>query len=470
MLANTFGRFHALGRNARLYLLSNLLQAATAGAVAVLYTLFLAELGYGTEFIGLVLVVGTIGGGLGIIPANLLVSRLGYRAMLIWSNVGGGVAIAAQIIAPTPPVILLTTLAIGASIAVVLVINTPLLTAYSTPHERTALLGLNNALNFLAGIVGSLLGGFLPGFFARPAVRSSHVVVALQPFLAAGPQAQTYELAMLTAGALALPSIIPILLMREEHPVRPEPAPAAVTPSPASPAREAATPPRELAAPPFAVSWRKRLILALAAIRIVATGTIGRFAVTQGLLGFGAGLFFPYINLYFKEHLGASTEFIGALSATGAVFIAAASLLAAPLAVRFGKVRLAVVAQLTSLIFLFTVGAVPLLLVAAAALLTRSFCMTLTGPPLLTYYMEAVPERARVLASSVQNVTYQIIWAVGAGVGGLLIASPQLGFASVFFAAIPFYAASALLIALWFGGQHASGVSMSDRVPTRQAS
>jgi predicted MFS family arabinose efflux permease len=284
------------------------------------------------------------------------------------------------------------------------------------------------------------------------------VVAALQPFLVTGPQAQTYELAMLTAGALALPSIIPILLMREEHPVRPEPAPAQ------------ASLPREPAAPPFAVSWRKRLSLALAAIRTVAAGTIGRFAVTQGLLGFGAGLFFPYINLYFKERLGASPEFIGVLSATGAVVIAVASLLAAPLSVRFGKVRLAVAAQLTSLIFLFTVGAIPLLLVASAALLTRSFCMTLTGPPLLTYYMEAVPERARVLASSVQNVTYQMVWAVGAGAGGLLIASPQLGFASVFFAAIPFYAASALLIALWFGGQQASGVPVRDHVPTSQAS
>src|SRR5262245_30729897 len=183
MLANTLDRFRALGRNARLYLLSNLLQAATAGAVAILYPFFLTELGYGTEFIGLVLVVGTVGGGLGIIPANLLVNRLGYRAMLIWSNVVGGVAIAAQIVVPTAPVILLTSLAIGASIAVILVINTPLLTAYSTPHERTALLGLNNALNFLAGIGGSLLGGFLPGLFARPAVRSSGLLAMLHPFL-----------------------------------------------------------------------------------------------------------------------------------------------------------------------------------------------------------------------------------------------------------------------------------------------
>src|SRR5262249_62007498 len=86
MLANTLDRFRALGRNARLYLLSNLLQAATAGAVAILYPFFLTELGYGTEFIGLVLVVGPVGRGLGIIPAKFLVNRLGFRSLLHVSN------------------------------------------------------------------------------------------------------------------------------------------------------------------------------------------------------------------------------------------------------------------------------------------------------------------------------------------------------------------------------------------------
>src|SRR5262249_900724 len=241
--------------------------------------------------------------------------------------------IATQIIVPTTPVILLTTLAIGASIAVVLVINTPLLTAYSTSHERTALLGLNNALNFLAGIVGSLLGGFLPGFLAQPAIRSANLLAALQPFLVTGTQAQSYELAMLSAGALALPSIIPILLMREERPQQPAPASAAAQDSPEVEVEQLITKPQS---PRCTLSWRKRLVLALAASRAVAAGTIGRFALAQGLLGFGAGLFFPYINLYFKEHLGASQEFVGTLNATGAIVVAAASLLSAPLAARYG--------------------------------------------------------------------------------------------------------------------------------------
>src|SRR5262249_26113519 len=143
-----------------------------------------------------------------------------------------------------------------ASIAVVLVINTPLLTAYSTPHERTALLGLNNALNFLAGIVGSFLGGFLPGFFARPALRSSGLLTTLQPVLVVVPRAQSYALALLARGALALPHIIPILLMHEERPSQPAPVRAARADSQVvEPEKSKVAPHR----PPHTPSWRRRL-------------------------------------------------------------------------------------------------------------------------------------------------------------------------------------------------------------------
>src|SRR5215469_9012515 len=221
VLAYAGVEWSALNRNARLYVISNTLQAATAGAVGVLYTLYLVSLGYSTTFIGAALVVATIGGGLGIIPANPLVRRLGWRSMLIWSDLIGGVAIAAQIIYPTAPVILITMLGVGASVAIVLVINTPLLAAYSTPAERTALFGLNNATNFLATIAGTLLGGFLPGWFRERAVDYSPLLLPLHRVLVTGTEARSYELALLVTGALALPSIIPVLMM-DDLPRRPE--------------------------------------------------------------------------------------------------------------------------------------------------------------------------------------------------------------------------------------------------------
>src|SRR5262249_21335990 len=112
MLASYFSHFRSLGRNAKLYLVSNTIGAVATGAVVVLYTLYLVALGYNTGFIGLLAVVGTLGGALGIIPSQPLVNRFGWRTMLIWSNLLGGCAVFLQLVVPVPLVLIVTTIAV----------------------------------------------------------------------------------------------------------------------------------------------------------------------------------------------------------------------------------------------------------------------------------------------------------------------------------------------------------------------
>ncbi|PWT77801.1 MAG: hypothetical protein C5B60_02095 [Chloroflexi bacterium] len=455
-------QWRMLHRNARLYVISNSLQAATAGAVGVLYTLYLTALGYRTDFIGAALVVATIGGGLGIIPAGPLVKRLGWRTMLIWSDLIGGIAIALQIVVPTAPVILVTMLGVGASVAIVLVINTPLLAAYSTPRDRTALFGINNATNFLAVIIGTLLGGFLPGWFMQREIERSPLLSSLlHPFLVSGLSARSYELAMLVSGLVALPSIIPVLMMRDTAEGSPPPekelaaAEAAVDRSSRIPAavavaekavqapveekvRDSKIPRRLLQ---YSGSW-------LAVLRQNLAGVTGRFSTTQAVLGFGAGLIFPYVSLYFVNTLGATVAYYGVLSAVLSVLVTLTSLVAAPLAARFGNMRIAIAVQLLSIPFLLTVGVAPWLWLISLAYLVRGGLMAINNPPLQAFLMEAVDKDQRVLASSVYNVSYQASWALGAGVGGWLIT--VVGSHLPFLVAAPFYAVSALLLLLWF--------------------
>jgi predicted MFS family arabinose efflux permease len=194
---------------------------------------------------------------------------------------------------------------------------------------------------------------------------------------------------------------------------------------------------------------REQAVRHVLAMWIAARGVIGRFAVTQGLVGFGAGIFFPYVNLYFVNRLGASPAYFGALSAALAIVVAGAALVAAPLARHLGTIRAAITAQLASLPFLLAIGAFPLLGIASLTYLLRSGLMALTGPPLQTYLMDAVPERQRVPASSAYNVSFQVSWALGAAFGGWLIT--LAGYRAPFIAAAPFYALSALLLLIWFG-------------------
>ncbi|HEU4784792.1 MAG TPA: MFS transporter, partial [Ktedonobacterales bacterium] len=423
--------FRALSRNAQLYLISNSIQAITAGALLVIYTLYLTALGYDASFIGLLAVVGTVGGALGIVPSQFLVNRFGWRTMLIWSDMIGGVAIFLQLVLPTPPLLILTSIGLGASVAIVLVINAPFLAANSTARDRTALYGLNNALQFLASILGSLLGGALPALFMSSAMSDSWLLQAHIPLLLANSQARAYQLTLLVIGALAIPSIIPIFLIREA--------------------------PRERTAsePKVAHPWRVRLDGLLVQIRVGVQGVIGRFSLFQALLGVGAGLWFPYFNIYVVKHLGLSTFLYGLLTATATVLLAVASLIAAPLSERFGKVPVIVICHLCALPFLVLMGAIPVLPVVCLAYLIRGTLANIPGPALQSFLMEAVPERERVTANGVYNVSWQIAWALGAFAGGLIV--NVLGYQAPMLVAVPWYGGAALLFAwfFWRGRQRA---------------
>jgi MFS family permease len=427
-LTGSFARFGHLRRNARLYLISNTLQAFTAGAIGVLYTLFLDGLGYGTTFIGVTLFVGAAGGALGILPASALTRRLGWRAMLLLSDLIGGVAIAIQLIAPTRALTLITSLGVGASVAIFLVLNAPFLAANSTPAQRNAIFGLNNALGFLAGVTGSVIGGLLPVWIMAGFHAQTPWLLALSPYLLADPQARVYQLAMLAAGAVAVPSIIPVLMMREHD--------EGMGSAPAAPQI------------PLRVSLGERLSAWLRLARSAVSGTVGRFSVSQALVGFGAGLFFPYLNIYFVNRLGASTAFYGALTAGVTAMLALVSLLSAPLADRFGRMPLALVVQVASLPFMIAMGAVPVLLVVSACYIIRSTLMNTGAAPLQAWLMDAVTPERRVVASNAYNISWQGAWAVGAALGGGLIALG--GYGAPFYVAAGCYAVSAALLGRWF--------------------
>src|SRR5262249_15093200 len=233
-----------VSRDARLYLLSNVMQAMSVGALAILYTLFLTALGYDAQLIGALAVVGTLGGALGLLPSGALLDRVGWRTTLIFSNALGGAAILTQLLVPQRPVLYVTTFLVGVSVAMTIVVNAPLLAGASTPAERTTLFGVNNALNFLAGVRGTLRGGFLPEWLKAPAVQNSAIFTALSPVLVANPTAAVYQAALLIVGALAIPSLIPIFLMRDER------ARAASVP---------ATKPAPDSAMRIEIGWRARL-------------------------------------------------------------------------------------------------------------------------------------------------------------------------------------------------------------------
>jgi MFS family permease len=435
-LRASLARFRGFSRNAWLYLISNTIQAFVAAAIGVVYTLYLQGAGYDLTFIGAALFVATAGGAAAILPASALARRFGWRTMLLWSNYIGGVALFLQFTIPQPAVTLLTALGVGASVAIFLVLNGPFLAACCAEGQRNAIFGLNNALGWLAAVTGALLGGYLPLWLraadvantasaSGPLAWLAPTLSAARPLLLADPTARTYQAAMLLAGIVALPSIIPIFML---EPMAPPP-----------------TPPRATDAAPASLRARVEVWAPLA--REIATGLIGKFSLSQMLVGLGAGLFFPFLNIYFVDHLHATTAYYGALTSAVTAGLAVVSLASAPLADRFGQMRLALVAQVVSLPFMIVMGAVPVLWVVAVAYVARTALINTGSAPEQAWLMDVTLPERRVLASNVYNASWQGMWAVGAAFAGPLITFG--GYGLPFYAAAALYATSAVLMFRW---------------------
>src|SRR5260370_29311073 len=154
-----FGRFQ---RNGRIYLRSNALSGVSVGILLVLYNLYLVALGYGTDFIGVILLVGTLGAGLAIFPAGWCVDRFGGKAILIWSSLLIGVAGVGLLLFRHPVPLLVSSFITGIGGAFILVVNAPFLTANSTPGERSHLFSLNIVLTLVPILLGRVFARVLP--------------------------------------------------------------------------------------------------------------------------------------------------------------------------------------------------------------------------------------------------------------------------------------------------------------------
>ena len=152
-------QFRYFQRNARLYLLTNALSGMTSGIIVVLYPLYLSALGYGTDFIGLLLFASMLGISVAIFPAGLCIDRFSGKAILIWSSILVGVSCTVGVLLHRPVALCSSAFVTGVGIAFVLVLNAPFLMKNSAPAERAHLFSANIVIVLIAVVLGEVFGG-----------------------------------------------------------------------------------------------------------------------------------------------------------------------------------------------------------------------------------------------------------------------------------------------------------------------
>jgi MFS family permease len=410
-----FGHFQ---RNARLYLISNALSGVSAGIILVLYNLYLNSLGYNTDFIGLLLLVATIGGALAIFPAGVCVDRFGGKAILIWASVWIGIAGAGQFFLRDPLMLLISTFLVGIGGAFILVVNLPFLTANSSPAERPQLFSLNIVLSLVTLVLGDVIGGALPVWLRMWPLAMAPLPAPFSDLLVNNPLARSYQLSLLIAGIIALPSFVPLFMMHNDRP-----APAQLT-STETPLLQPQPLNKRLGA-----LWQLRGV-SPSQVRGWLRSPLTGLLTMQILIGLGAGLFIPYFNLYFVKQLGASTLLFGVLDGLANALNAALTLLAPLLALRIGRVMTIVLTRLISLPMMLLIGLVNWLPLAAPLYPLRQGTMDMAEGLVQVYSMEVVSHEHRGLVNSSYQTARQVAVAISSPLGGLIIA--RAGFTPVF--------------------------------------
>ncbi|HEX2324197.1 MAG TPA: MFS transporter [Chloroflexota bacterium] len=420
-LAEYAGYVQRVSPGARYFLGAATLAGINAGVASVLLNLYIRSLGPEIT-LGQVLWAGPAGAIVAGLLSGPLVDRFGPKRAMLAGTVVAGVGALLLLLVPTLNGLRLGLAAVSMGSIAVYIAAPPLLVRHSTPVERKHLFAVTAAAYVVSTAIGSAVGGFLP-----------QVMVAL---LGPASQAEVYRRSLFAGALLSALGLPLLLLVPDDAPeIRARAAPGAL---------ESAA-----GAGAGAGSGVARLRLALRQLPVRARQhrreavVIGQFLLADSFIRVGGNLFIPFFNVYFVEQLGASTGWYGALRSLDRVVVVLATLLVAPIAVRYGAVATITATQLLSVPCMLAFGFAPGLLLASATFLARGALMEMTVPVRDSFLMEVVPERVRATANAILTLSGQALAVLTIPLGARLLDAGRYPMACALAAAM--YVVSAAL-------------------------
>jgi MFS family permease len=258
----------------------------------------------------------------------------------------------------------------------------------STPRERSHLFGVNMALETASGFLGTLLGGYVPTYLAERGVDLLY----------------GYRYTLIGGVTVAFASLIFYAMIKSPKVIRKEPF--------------------RLAKYLGARDWRTML----------------RLTIPHFLIGMGAGLVIPFLNLYFLNRFHLESDAIGRIFSLGALFTAVGFLIGPVLAKKVGLIRTVVITQAFSIPFFLVLAFSHNLTLSVAAFMLRGSLMNMAWPMYNNFAMEMVSENQQAGTNSVMSLAWNGSWMVSANIGGFII--QNYGFTVVMLVTVALYVTS----------------------------
>jgi MFS family permease len=370
-------RFRGFSRNARLLLIRSPFSGLSVSLLRLLFNLYLIAVGFDLLFVAKFAAINWTCHGLSVIPAGILSDLFGRRRVFLTAYGSNLLATTAIIFVTDPTWLLVLAAVTGLLEGGHAIVGPPFMVEQSRPDERVHLFSLNGGIQVGAASVGNLAAGLLPFLFAS--------------LFDIGPEsAWARRAALLCAVPVMLCSMIPIYLIKEE--------------------------------------WQpidiKRWVRGIENYR-----RIGMLALTEGMIGFALGFSAPFFNVFFAEHLKASTTQIGLVFALASIASAVLTLFIPLVVGRLGRVRTVTLVKLLGIPGLILLGMSDNIVWAGVFYVFT--ILLLGGPypnkgisdPIYTLFaMEVVKERERGTTNGIMHAFVEFPMGIGASFAGPLMA------------------------------------------------
>jgi predicted MFS family arabinose efflux permease len=365
------------------------------GAVMVHMNLYYRSLGIGEGDIGQILSAGALGTVLIALPAAVWVDRFPPRLVFAAAALAFGAITGLQLVTRDFAILCLASAITRALFTIHWVAAAPFFMRNTTERERLDLFGFAHAVETLATVVSAAGVGALT-----------------KPLIAAtGSEVAGLRSALVFPAVAAAAAALPFLAIHDPR---------------------GAGPHRRLADYVRSRHW----------------GLIARLTVPAFLVGLGAGLIIPFLNLYFRDRFGQSPRAIGAYFAVAQLLTMVGFLAGPPLARRIGAVRTVVGTELGSIPFFLLLALSQNLAWALVAFWMRAALMNMNHPVSTAFSMSTVPREEQAVTNSVRELCWNIAWMASTHFGGALIQAR--GYAPPMFITMGLYAIAAALFYRFF--------------------
>lgn len=384
-------------RNVRLYLTGSFLIGLTFSCYLLLMNLYLRDQGVPESFIGEVLSYGALGMTLMAFPAAFILRRIRLKKILLLSTTVYICAILLLTQIPVSEMLFMLSFLAGMAMTFYRVAAGPFFMRNSTQKERTYIFSISFGVSLLASMIGSLIFGEMV------TVLSSN----------GDSMVEAYRWAFVLAGGLGLLAVIPFSMIKAADPTRND--------------RDS----------DFSFGLLKKRL-----------GLYAKLFFPHFIVGSGAGLIIPFLNLYFRDRFDQLPDDIGFLYFIGHTTMLIGILAGPVLVKKIGMIRAVVLTQLISMPFMVILAYTYSLPLAIAAFLMRGALMNLGVPIGSNFGMEMVSKSEQALVNALLMLSWTSSWMVSTYFGGRLI--ENYGYTSPLLIAVVLYFVSSVSYYLFF--------------------